>query len=227
MDAYRDIKHQIEVERRRADELKPIADYKDRYEESRAKEAALQILLETAHIQMDRQDISKNENAIRLEQAHCSEYKKRAEEARRLAMEEGARAERIRSSDEFQEIKRLTDTRNEISAELEKTKRLVAQWETQMRNESNLARRIGTSLELSGVIARKDYDAYLSMLSTYRIRVGAIRSENDNARGELLGQIKAKKGELAKLRSEIDQLNSNLCIRLRVECISFAEQLVL
>lgn len=210
MDAYRDIQHQVEVERRRADELKPIADYKDRYEESLVKEAALQVLLEMAHAQMYRQDISKNENAIRLERAHCLEYKKKAEEARRLAMEEGASAERIRSSDEFKEIKRLTDIRNEISAELEKTKRLVFQWETQMRNESNLARRIGTSLDLSGVMARKDYDAYLSMLSAYRDRVGVIRSENDNARGELLGQIKAKKGELAKLRSEIDQLNSNM-----------------
>lgn len=109
MDAYRDIQHQVEVERRRADELKPIADYKDRYEESLVKEAALQILLEMAHAQMYRQDISKNENAIRLERAHCLEYKKKAEEARRLAMEEGASAERIRSSDEFKEIKRLTD----------------------------------------------------------------------------------------------------------------------
>lgn len=210
MDAYRDIQHQVETERTRADELRPIADYKDRYEENLAKEAALQILLEMAHIQMHQQTISKNEDAMRLERAHCLEYKKGAEEALQLAAEEDAIAKRIRESDEFKEIKRLTDAKNEISAELEKNKRSVAQWETQIRNESSLARRIGTSLDLSGVLDRQDYDAYLSTLSTYEKRIGALRKENDEARSELLGQIKTKKTEREKLRLEIAQLDSNM-----------------
>ncbi|MDY2913203.1 MAG: SbcC/MukB-like Walker B domain-containing protein [Candidatus Enteromonas sp.] len=210
MDAYRDIQHQVKMEQTRAEELKPIADYKDRYEESLVKEAALQILLETAHIQMHRQAISKNEEAIRLEQAHCLEYKKKAEEASKQAAEEDASAERIRTSDEFKEIKRLTDAKNGLIAEVDRIKRIVAQWETQIRNESNLAHRIGTSLDLSGVLARKDYDAYLSTLSAYRDRISALRAKNDDARSELLGQIKAKKAELEKLRLEIAQLDSNM-----------------
>ena len=210
MDAYRDIQHQVEMEQTKADELKPIADYKDRYEENLAKEAALQILLEMAHIQMHRQAISKNEEAIRLEQAHCAEYKKKAEEALQLAAEEDASAERIRTSDEFKEIKRLTDIKDGLIAEIERIKRVVTLWETQIRNESNLARRIGTSLDLSGVLTRRDYDAYLSTLSAYRDRVSALRAENDDARSELMGQIRTKKAELEKLRQEIAQLDSNL-----------------
>lgn len=113
MDAYRDIQHQVEMERQRADELKPIADYKDRYEENLVKEAALQILLEKAHIQMHQHSILKNNEAYRLEQAHCLEYKKKAEEALQLAVEESALAERIQNSEEFKEIKRLTETKKD------------------------------------------------------------------------------------------------------------------
>ncbi len=210
MDAYRDIQHQVEMERTRADELKPIADYKDRYEENLVKEAALQILLEKAHIQMSQHSILKNDEAYRLEQAHCLEYKKKAEEALQLAVEEDALADRIQNSEDFKEIKRLTETKKRLNYEINETKRIIAQWETQIRNESNVAHRIGTSLDLSGILARQDYDGYLSTLSAYKDRIATLRAENDDARSELIGEIKNKKAELQKLHSEIVQLDSNL-----------------
>lgn len=210
MDAYRDIQHQVEMERTRSDELKPIADYKNRYEESLVKEAALQILLEKAHIQFSQHSILKNNEAYRLEQAHCLEYKKKAEEALQLAIEENALAERIQNSEEFKEIKRLTETKKRLNVEINETKLVVAQWETQIRNESNVAHRIGTSLDLSGILARQDYDGYLSTSSAYRDRIATLRAENDDARSELIGEIKNKKAELQKLHSEIVQLDSNL-----------------
>lgn len=210
MDAYRDIQHQVEMERTRADELKPIADYKDRYEENLVKEAALQILLEKAHIQMHQHSILKNDEAYRLEQAHCLEYKKKAEEALQLAVEEDALADRIQNSEDFKEIKRLTETKKRLNYEINETKRIIAQWETQIRNESNVAHRIGTSLDLSGILARQDYDGYLSTLSAYRDRIATLRAENDDARSELIGEKKNKKAELQKLHSEIVQLDSNL-----------------
>lgn len=210
MDAYRDIQHQVEMERTRADELKPIADYKDRYEENLVKEAALQILLEKAHIQMSQHSILKNDEAYRLEQAHCLEYKKKAEEALQLAVEEDALADRIQNSEDFKEIKRLTETKKRLNYEINETKRIIAQWETQIRNESDVAHRIGTSLDLSGILARQDYDGYLSILSAYKDRIAKLRAENDDARSELIGEIKNKKAELQKLHSEIVQLDSNL-----------------
>lgn len=210
MDAYRDIQHQVEMERTRADELKPIADYKDRYEENLVKEAALQILLEKAHIQMSQHSILKNDEAYRLEQAHCLEYKKKAEEALQLAVEEDALADRIQNSEDFKEIKRLTETKKRLNYEINETKRIITQWETQIRNESNVAHRIGTSLDLSGILARQDYDGYLSTLSAYKDRIATLRAENDDARSELIGEIKNKKAELQKLHSEIVQLDSNL-----------------
>lgn len=210
MDAYRDIQHQVEMERQRADELKPIADYKDRYEENLVKEAALQILLEKAHIQMLQHSILKNDEAYRLEQAHCLEYKKKAEEALQLAVEEGTFADRIQNSEEFKEIKRLTETKKRLNDEINETKHIIAQWETQIRNESNVAHHIGTSLDLSGILARQDYDGYLSTLSAYKDRIATLRAENDDARSELIGEKKNKKAELQKLHSEIVQLDSNL-----------------
>lgn len=65
-------------------------------------------------------------------------------------------------------------------------------------------------MDLSGILARQDYDGYLSTLSAYQDRIATLRAENDDARSELIGEIKNKKAERQKLHSEIVQLDSNL-----------------
>ena len=209
MDAYRDIQQQVAKEKERADELKPIVINKDRYEEWTDKEVALQILMKMAQIQMAEDSIRKNETAILAQKAHCDEFSKDAQEHRKQADKEERAASEIRNSDEFSQMQKLSQNKNDLLREKEVLTKTIEQWGIKVKNESELARQIGTSLDLSGIFERKDYDAYLNTLSSYKLRLDEIRDANDSQRVVLNGDIKENRERIDELVAEIKELDAN------------------
>lgn len=209
MDAYRDIQRQVEMEKVRANELKPIADYKDRYEEWTNKEAALSILMQVAKIQLEEEGIRKNDAAILVEQAHYEQFSREAQDFRKRADDEERAAVEIRTSNEFSQMQKLSEEKKSLSSQSDSLVANIKQWETKAKNESELARRIGTSLDLSGIFSRQDYDAYLNTLSSYQSRLEEIRQDNDTKRGRLMADIETKKAKRAELFEEVKELEAN------------------
>lgn len=209
MDAYRDIQSQVELETVRARELQPIIDNKDRYEEWLTKEAALKILMEMAGIQIAEEGIKKNDAAILVEEAHYAEFSQEAQEYRRQADAEERAAAEIRTSDEFGQMQKLSQEKKGLLGDREKLLKRISEWEAAVRRESEVARRVGTSLDLSGIFARHDFDAYLNTLSAYQSRLEEIRRDNDVQRGDTQSLVRKLKAERGELVEEIKQLGAN------------------
>ena len=209
MDGYREIQEQVAIEQRRAEELKPIAENRSKYEELLKKEFALNLLLIDSNIEIAEKDIQKDESQIIIQKGlsdkHDREYKeewKKENECRR-------RAEEIIGSDAYKEIKKLKERQSTLNADLIKLKTDIKNWESEVLAESSLARKMDLSLDLSNVLEKKNYQQYVSVLSAYMQRIEEKNKEIDGKKIDVASLRKEKVARKQIVDNELKELRAN------------------
>ncbi len=209
LDSYRLIQEQLRQESRRAEILKPIAENHELYESLLKKRFGYEVLDCDSQIQTAIEKIKANQIALSIEEAEVKAQTKEREEARRLAMEARQHADEIRNSNDYKVLDGLEKSKAEVEKAYNELKQRVASWELMMGNESALARRIGTSLELAAVRDDQNYQQYLALVGKYRERVESIRESVSRERGILLNKQEEISAQITGLDEEILQLQAN------------------
>lgn len=209
LDSYRLIQEQLRQESRRAEILKPIAENHELYASLLKKRFGYELLDWEAQIQAAIERIKANNIALTIEEAQAKAYKKEADEATRIAYDATNQAEQIRNSEEYKVLAGLEKRKEEVERDYESCKRRVDDWELALGNESSLARRIGTSLDLTSARENQNYEQLLALLEKYRERVREINSVAARERGILLNKQEEVSEQLRNLEEEILQLQAN------------------
>lgn len=175
--SYREIKRQVDSEKERAEELKPIVDAKDKYEDLQKKLFALDLLVLMGEKESEEQSIKKNTQKIQDAKRHIKEHTQNADIYGKRASEARQSAEQIRISDGYKLLSKLEEQEKGFQDKVASAHRNRCLFETKLRNEMSQASRIGTSLDLQRIIVSKDFENYLKVITDYSNRVNAIRSD--------------------------------------------------
>lgn len=175
--SYREIKRQVDSEKERAEELKPIVEAKDKYEDLQKKLFALDLLVLMGGKEAEEQSIKKNEQKIQDVKRHIEEHTQNAHIYGKRASEARQSADQIRSSDSYKLLSKWEEKEKSLQDKATSIQEKRSLFETKLRNEMSQASRIGTSLDLQRIIASKDFENYLKVIADYAARVKKIHSE--------------------------------------------------
>lgn len=179
MDDYRELQVILQNELRRKDLLQPIYDYKERYEEALKNRDVLDLLfiksaidIEEESIKLNNREIEKSEATIKSNEVviktHNENRTNYEVEAKRLE-DDSYNALKEAKSLQKKYLDELADLRNDIKS-----------WIALINEESSLADKLGTSLDLSKVVEKKHYQDYLNVLLKYKERLELIEKDNES-----------------------------------------------
>lgn len=209
LDSYHEISTMVKNEKEKADLLEGIYLLAPKYEEILRKEFALKILGLDA----------KKEDAIYEKEKHEKDIVVLNDEISNISslidLEENnienidKQIEAIENDKIYKRLKELKGELNSYQKEYEEVNSRVASWERRMSNESIIATKFGTSLDFSGVQAKKDYSLYLSLLKNYESRIQKIIDEARVIYAEASYKERTLKGKKSDLIDEIARLKKD------------------
>lgn len=208
MDDYRELQFILQNELRRKELLEPIFNCKERYETALKERDAYDLLLIKAIMQIEDESIKTNsreiEKAESLIKSNEALIKKHDNDKLQYEIE----AKRLEDDEAYNALKHAKELQKTNKEEIDKLQKENDLWLSLIDKESTLANKLGTSLDLSKVIERKDYQNYLSVLLKYKDRINDIDSKNEEEWKAASIESKKLEDDIRKLDKEIKNLET-------------------
>lgn len=208
MDDYRELQVILQSELRRKELLEPIFNYKERYETALKERDAYDLLLIKAIMQIEDESIKTNsreiEKAESLIKSNEALIKKHDNDKLQYEIE----AKRLEDDEAYNALKHAKELQKTNKEEIDKLQKENDLWMSLIDKESTLANKLGTSLDLSKVIERKNYQDYLSVLLKYKDRINDIDSKNEEEWKAASIESKKFEDDIRKLDKEIKNLEA-------------------
>ena len=205
MDDYRELQIILQNELRRKDLLEPIFNYKDRYEEAMKSRDALELLRIKAAIDLEEENIKINLREIEKAEATIKSNEKTIETHNKNRTDYEVEAKRL-DDDDYDALKEAKKLQQGYLKDLADLRRTINSWLSLLDEESSLANKIGTSLDLSKVIEKRNYQDYLSVLLKYKERLSQIDKDNEEQLTTALVESKKLDDLIKDLQKEIKNL---------------------
>ena len=206
MDDYRELQVILQNELRRKELLEPIFNYKGRYETALKERDAYDLLLIEAAMQIEDESIKANnreiEKADALIKSNEALIKKHDDDKLQYEIE----AKRLEDDEAYNALKHAKALQKTNKEEMDKLQKEIDIWMSLIYKESALANKLGTSLDLSKVIERKNYQDYLSVLLKYKDRINDIDSKNEEEWKTASIESKKLEDDILELDKEIKNL---------------------
>ncbi|MDD2492628.1 MAG: SbcC/MukB-like Walker B domain-containing protein [Bacilli bacterium] len=208
MDNYRELQVILQNELRRKELLEPIFNYKDRYELALKEKDAFDLLMIKATIQMEDESIKINNREIEKAETVIKSNEKLIEKHNTDKLNYEIEAKRLEDDEAYNALNEAKRLQKQCLEEIAKVQREIKSWKSLIDEESSLANKLGTSLDLSNVINRKNYQDYLNVLLKYKERLEDISNKNEE--DWKAASIESKKLEdiLRELDKEIKSLEA-------------------
>lgn len=208
MDDYRELQVILQNELRRKELLEPIFKYKDKYELALKEKDAFDLLLIKSTIQMENESIKINNREIEMAETVIKSNGKLIEKHNTDKLNYEVEAKRLEEDEAYNALKEAKKLQKECIEEITKIQKEIESWISSINEESTLAKKLGTSLDLSNVIDKKNYQEYLNVLSKYKERLEDISNKNED--DWKVASIESKKLEdvLRELDKEIKSLDA-------------------
>ena len=208
MDDYRELQVILQNELRRKELLEPIFNNKERYETVLKERDAYDLLLIKAIMQIENESIKTNsreiEKAESLIKSNEALIKKHDNDKLQYEIE----AKRLEDDEAYNALKHANELQKTNKEEIDKLQKENDLWMSLIDKESALANKLGTSLDLSKVIERKNYQDYLSVLLKYKDRINDIDSKNEEEWKAASIESKKLEDDIRKLDKEIKNLEA-------------------
>lgn len=179
MDDYRELQVILQNELRRKELLQPIFDYKDRYEGALRDRDVLDLLLIKSAIDIEEENIKNNLREIEKAEATIKSNENAIQKHNENRTNYEVEAKRL-EDDDYNALKEAKRLQKKYLDDLRDVQSQIKSWLSLIEEESVLAGKLGTSLDLTKVIERKNYQDYLNVLLKYKERLGQIEVENDH-----------------------------------------------
>lgn len=208
MDDYRELQVILQNELRRKDLLEPIFNYKDKYELALKEKDAFDLLMVKSTIQMESESIKINNREIEKAEIVIKSNVKLIEKHNTDKLNYEVEAKRLEEDDAYNALKEAKKLQKECLEGIALVQKEIKSWISSINEESILANKLGTSLDLFNVINKKNYQEYLTVLSKYKERLEDISNKNED--DWKVASIESKKLEdaLRELDKEIKSLDA-------------------
>ena len=179
MDDYRELQVILQNELRRKELLEPIFNYKDRYESALRDETVFDLLMDKASIQIEEESIKNNKREIEKDEVLIKSNENLIDKHNEDKTNYEIEARNLENDEAYNALNEAKKLQKQNYDKISSIQRDIRSWVSMIDEESALANRINTSLDLSKVIERKNYQDYLSVLLKYKERLEDISAEND------------------------------------------------
>ena len=208
MDDYRELQVILQNELKRKDLLEPIFNYKDRYENALKEKDIYDLLLITSMIQIEDESIKANIRDIEKANAVIKSNETIINKHNENKVNYEVEAKRLEDDEAYNALKEAKSIQSKNAENIRTIQRDIKSWISSVEEESILANKIGTSLDLSKVIEKKNYQDYLNLLLKYKERISDISKKNDGVWEEASIESKKLKDVLEELDKEIKNLEA-------------------
>ena len=205
MDDYRELQIILQNELRRKELLEPIFNYKDRYEEALKQKDALELLrirvlvdIEEENIRTNLREIEKAETTIKSNETTIKTHNKNRTDYEVQAQ--------LLDDDNYDALKKAKELQQGYLRDLNDLKKKINSWLSSINEESSLAGKVGTSLDLTKVIEKRNYQDYLNVLLKYKERLAQIDKDNEEALTNVLVESRKLENDIKELQKEIKSL---------------------
>lgn len=206
MDDYRELQVILQNELHRKELLEPIFNYKDRYETALKEYDVFDLLMVKATIQMEKESIKVNERDIEKAEAVIKSNGKLIGKHNADKLNYEIEAKRLEDDEAYNALKEVKRLQNSCLENITKTEKEIEIWMNLINNESILSNKLGTSLDLSNIIKKKNYQEYLNTLLKYKERLHDIDEKNE----EEWKKYSLESKRLGDLVGELDKEIKNL-----------------
>jgi len=179
MDDYRELQVILQNELRRKELLEPIFNYKDRYESALRDKSVFDLLMDKATIQIENEAIKSNNREIEKNEAIIKSNEKLIEKHNENKINYEIEARNLENDEAYNALNEAKKLQKQNYDKISAIQRDIRSWISLVSDESALANKINTSLDLSKVIERKNYQDYINVLLKYKERIDDISSENE------------------------------------------------
>ena len=208
MDDYRELQVILQNELKRKELLEPIFNYKDRYELALKEKDAFDLLMIKATIQVEDESIKTNSREIEKAETVIKSNEKLIEKHNTDKLNYEIEAKRLEDDEAYNALNEAKRLQKQCLEEASNVKTRINAWMSVIKEESNLANKLGTSLDLSNVINRKNYQDYLSLLLKYKERLEEISNKNEDEWKTASIESKRLEDSLCKLDKTIKRLEA-------------------
>lgn len=209
MDDYRELQVILQNELKRKELLEPIASYKERYEKALNDRDALELLGLQAGIEVEKDNIAKNKDEIQKAKATIKSNESRIKTHNDNRRDYEFEARKLEDDENYNALKEAKRTQQVCSEKINGLNAKISFWESQINTESELAKKIGTQLDLSKVIERKNYKDYQDVLFRYGQRLNEISNSNQEEYDRLSIQATKVNDDIKQVTTEIKDLEAN------------------
>lgn len=206
MDDYRELQIILQNELRRKELLEPIFNYKDRYEEALKQKDALELLriralidIEEENIRTNLREIEKAETTIKSNETTIKTHNKNRTDYEVQAQ--------LLDDDNYDALKKAKELQQGYLRDLNDLKKKINSWLSSINEESALAGKVGTSLDLTKVVEKRNYQDYLNVLLKYKERLAQIDKDNEEALTNALVESRKLENDIKELQKEIKSLD--------------------
>ena len=208
MDDYRELQVILQNELRRKELLEPIFNYKERYETALKERDIFDLLMIKATMQIEDESIKANNREIGKAEAliKSNETLIKKHEGEKLKYE--IEAKRLEDDEAYNALKEAKELQKTNKAEMDNLQEEINSWMSLIDKESTLANKLGTSLDLSKVIERKNYQDYLSVLLKYKDRINDIDAKNEEDWKAASIESKKLENTILSIEKEIKNLEA-------------------
>lgn len=208
MDNYRDLQIILRNELTRKELLEPIFNYKNRYETALKEKDALDLLMIRAAIQIENESIKLNKREIEKAEAIIKSNETLIDKHNTDKLNYEIEAKRLEDDEAYSALNEAKRLQTKCMEDIAKVQREIKSWLTLIDEESHLASKLGTSLDLSNVVNRKNYQDYLNVLLKYRERLDEISKKNEEEWKNATIESKKLENDLRNLDKEIKNLEA-------------------
>ena len=208
MDDYRELQVILQNELNRKNLLEPIFNCKDRYENALKEKDIYDLLLIKSMIQIEEESIKTKKRDIERSNSIIASNEKLIEKHNEKKVDYEVEAKRLENDEAYNALKEAKDIQRKNAENIHAIQGEIKSWLSSIEEESTLANKIGTSLDLSKVIEKKNYQDYLNVLLKYKERINDIFNKNENAWQEASIESKKLKDALEILDKEIKNLEA-------------------
>jgi len=208
MDDYRELQVILHNELSRKELLEPIYNYKDRYEQALKERDAFDLLMIKATIQSEENAIKTNKREIEKSEAIIKSNEILIEKHNSDKLDYEIEVKRLEDDEAYNTLNEAKKLQKKCMEDIANIQKEINSWMSAIDEESSLANKLGTSLDLSNVVSKRNYQEYLNVLLKYKDRLVKIATENEEE--WKVASIKSKQLEetLSELEKEIKSLEA-------------------
>ncbi len=161
-----------------------------------------------ATIQIEKEAIMTNKREIEKAEAILKSNEKLIEKHNDNQLNFELEAKRLEEDEAYNALKEAEKIKKNNSEEIAKIQNEINTWLSLINEESNLAIKLGTSLDLSNAINKKNYNDYQNVLLKYKERLEDISNKNEEEWEKASIESKKLDEILCKIEKEIKNLEA-------------------